>query len=189
MLIRKLSVEINVALQRISLSSSQWDLEDVPHKSVPRWFCASATRWKTFSSQVEIYNKTVVISMNITDSKTESAQWRHQSFPMDLQCFLRDAPGVTEHWWETLDLWRVQHEWESHMIMLPNCKGSFAVADPSRCELLRALCQSSYLLMRRMVNRAPDTEKAMAADRVEMPGQVYLKWKHKLEKMMSSKVR
>lgn len=74
--------------------------------------------------------------------------------------------------------------------MLPNCKGSFAVADPSRCELLLALCQSSYLLMRRMVNRAsPDTEKAMAADRVEMPGRVYLKWKHKWEKMMSSKLR
>lgn len=62
------------------------------------------------------------------------------------------------------------------MIMLPSCKGSFAVAEPSRCELLLALCQSSYLLMRRMVNRAPpDTEKAMAADRVEMPGRVYLK--------------
>lgn len=44
--------------------------------------------------------------------------------------------------------------------------------------------------MRRMVNRAPpDTERAMAADWVEMPGRVYLKWKHKWEKMMSSKLR
>lgn len=74
--------------------------------------------------------------------------------------------------------------------MLPDCKGRFAVADASRRELLLALCQQSYLLIRRMANRAPpDTEKAMAADRVETPGRVYLEWKHKWEKMMWFKLR
>lgn len=39
-----------------------------------------------------------------------------------------------------------------------------------------SFCEHSYLLMRRMVNTVPpDTEKAMAAEQVEMPGGVYLK--------------
>lgn len=71
----------------------------------------------------------------------------------------------------------------TRLCFLPFQQGSFAVAEPSRWELLLALCQQSYLLMRRIVSRAPpDTEKAMGADRVKMPGRVYLEWNHKWEK-------
>lgn len=59
--------------------------------------------------------------------------------------------------------------------MTPACSNSSVVADACRWRLPDC-SKKSYLQRRRMVNTIPpDTEKAMAAGRLERPGGVYLK--------------